>query len=79
MLVNVPMPSIKPPMVEPSLRHGDEQFARLSVLEQTDGEVTLVTRDVELVRERGARVRRGGAATVCPTRPANDPLRLRVP
>ena len=38
------------------LGHGDEQLARLVVLEQADGEVTLVARDVELVSDGGAGV-----------------------
>src|ERR1035437_5022019 len=38
------------------LRHCDEKFAGLAVLEQTDGEITFVAGDVEFVRERLARV-----------------------
>ncbi len=39
------------------LGHGDEQFARLAVLEQADREVAFVTGDVEFVRDRRARFR----------------------
>ena len=41
----------------PFLRHRDEQLAGRSVLEKTDGDVSLVAFDRELVRERRARVR----------------------
>ena len=43
------------------LGHRDEQLARLAVLEQADGEVALVAGDVELVRERDARLRQAAA------------------
>ncbi len=56
MLVSVPMLSIKPPIIEPPAGHGDEEFTRLAVLEQTDGEITFVAGDVEFVRERPWRV-----------------------
>ena len=43
------------------LGHGDEQLAGPAVLEQADGDVALVAGDVELVRERLARVGQAAA------------------
>jgi hypothetical protein len=43
------------------LGHGDEQFAGLAVVKQTDREIAFVTGDIELMRDRGARVRQAAA------------------
>src|ERR1044071_877364 len=39
------------------LRHCDEEFPRLTILVQTDGDVAFVSGDLELVCQRYARVR----------------------
>src|SRR5262249_48202597 len=38
------------------LGHGDEKFARLPVFVQTNGDITFVTGDLELVSQRYSRV-----------------------
>ena len=73
------MPSISPPMVEPSLAMVMNSSPGWPFVEQADGEVAFVAGDVELVGDGGAGVGQAAAQGLAGLGARARRLRLRVP